>query len=85
MRLKLFPPRPAGKFISFVFVLFFVLAADASAQTTSTLTGEVRDTNGAVIEGAQVRATNLETGLVRNVQSDGEGRYTFPALPVGAY
>jgi hypothetical protein len=85
MRIKPFPPRLAGKSISLIAVLFFVLASTARAQTTSTLTGEVRDTNGAVIGGAAVRARNLETGSARTVQSDDEGRYTFPALPVGAY
>jgi hypothetical protein len=84
MRFKLFPSTLAVRTIStVVLILFFV--ATARAQTTSTLTGEVRDTNGAAVSGAQVRARNLETGMTRTVVSDDEGRYTFPGLPVGAY
>ncbi|MDQ3255314.1 MAG: Plug and carboxypeptidase regulatory-like domain-containing protein, partial [Acidobacteriota bacterium] len=61
------------------------LAAPVFAQTTSTLTGDVKDNNGAVVVGVQVQATHLETGLTRTTTSDGEGRYVFPALAVGAY
>ena len=85
MRFKFFTPPLAGKSIAVVILSIFVLSATARAQTNSTLTGDVRDAAGAFIEGAQVRAKNLETGLVRDVVSDDEGRYIFPSLPVGEY
>jgi hypothetical protein len=66
-------------------ILILALGSNVSAQTTSTLAGDVRDANGAAVTGAQVQAKNLETGLARTVVSDEEGRYVFPALPVGAY
>ena len=37
-------------------------AATAVAQTTSTLAGDVRDSNGAAIPGTSVTAKSLETG-----------------------
>ncbi|MCA1612893.1 MAG: carboxypeptidase regulatory-like domain-containing protein, partial [Acidobacteria bacterium] len=62
------------------------LAAAASGQQTdATVTGEIKDQNGAAVAGAQVAARNLETGFTRNTTTDGEGRYTFAGLPVGSY
>ncbi|MCA1626545.1 MAG: carboxypeptidase regulatory-like domain-containing protein, partial [Acidobacteria bacterium] len=57
----------------------------AAQQTTSTLTGEVKDQQGALVVGAQVSALSEETGLTRSVVTDGEGRFVFPGLPVGVY
>jgi hypothetical protein len=77
----------SSRFLSttLLFILTLSLAATAHAQTTSTLSGEVKDINGAVIVGASVRVMHHETGLARTAVTDDEGRYIFPALPVGAY
>ncbi|HEX8476337.1 MAG TPA: TonB-dependent receptor [Pyrinomonadaceae bacterium] len=85
MQYSLCSPRTlAIKFVAFtIFILAFAVSTDA--QTTSALTGDVKDTNGAAIAGAEVRAKNLETGLARTATSDAEGHYIFPGLPVGAY
>lgn len=61
------------------------LASSLSAQTTSTITGEVKDTNSALLVGVQITATALETGVTRITSSGAEGRFVFPALPVGTY
>ncbi len=53
--------------------------------TSASLTGRVEDTNGAIVNGASVTATNLETNQERTVSSDAEGRYRFAYLPVGTY
>lgn len=53
--------------------------------TTATLTGRVLDSSGGVLPGVTVTARQTETGLLRTVVSDGQGRYQFPALPVGTY
>jgi hypothetical protein len=66
------------------FILSLAVAA-AAQQTDATITGEVKDQNGAVVAGAQVSARNSETGFTRTTASDEEGRYTFVALPVGSY
>ncbi|HEX8502650.1 MAG TPA: TonB-dependent receptor [Pyrinomonadaceae bacterium] len=65
-------------------LLLFAPAA-ALAQTTSTLAGDVRDSNGAAVPGTEVTATSLETGRASTTVSDAEGRYTFAGLPVGPY
>ena len=60
-------------------------AAPAHAQTTSTLAGDVSDSNGAAIPGVEVKANSLETGRTSTAHSDEEGHYIFAGLPVGPY
>ena len=67
-------------------VLVTVSAPAASAQgTTSPITGTVRDSSGGALPGATVSARSLETGAVRTVVSDEEGRFVVTGVPVGAY
>ena len=63
----------------------FCFAIGASAQTDSTITGDIKDSNGAVLVGVLVTAKQLDTGLTRVTTSEAEGRFVFPALPVGLY
>ena len=60
-------------------------AAAQSEATAADLVGTVRDASEAVVPGAAVTATNMETGLVRTVQSNADGRFAVRALPVGTY
>ncbi len=62
------------------------LALNAAAQTiTATLTGEIKDPNGAVVPGATVTVTSVETGLAKSTQSNADGRYTITFLQPGTY
>lgn len=54
-------------------------------QPTATLSGVVVDSNGAVIPGATVTATNRGTNASRSVSTNDEGVYSIPNLPVGIY
>ena len=65
--------------------LLFILSFNATAQTNGTITGDIRDTNGAVLIGVKVTANHTETGLSRTTTSEDEGRFVFPGLPVGLY
>jgi len=78
-------PRLASRLACFALLLLLLSAAPASAQTTSTLAGDVKDSNGAVIPGVVVTARSLETGRTSTATSDEEGRYVFAGLPVGPY
>ena len=60
-------------------------AALAGAQTTSTITGRVLDSDGGVLPGAIVTVRHVETSLSRSTATDRAGRYVFPLLPVGAW
>ena len=67
-------------------LLPFVLGLPARAQSaTATLSGTVVDERGAVIVGALVTVSNAATGLQRQVETNGEGQFSFPLLPPSAY
>ncbi len=50
-----------------------------------TITGVVQDKSGEVIPSAQVKLTNLDTGLVLQTKSDGSGVYVFSPIKIGNY
>src|SRR5262245_28939125 len=68
-------------------VLVIVLAGGLvfAQNFSAAISGFVRDSTGAVIPGTTVTAKHTETGLTRTVQSNEEGGYTMPQLPVGSY
>src|SRR5262249_37075828 len=69
-----------------VIALLFAVPAVVTAQvTTATIVGNVTDSGGANVAGAQVTARNLETGLTRSTMSGDEGAYRLEFLPVGKY
>jgi hypothetical protein len=47
--------------------------------------GQVTDNTGAVISGATVRMIETQRGVVHTAQTDSQGRYVLPGLPVGEY
>ena len=54
------------------------------AQTTfATITGTVTDSSGAVIRGAAVAATNVETSVATKTTTNDDGVYTVPQLREG--
>src|SRR5688572_28457121 len=75
-----------GQRLIFSTALIFVVSVVAHAQvTTSTLVGQVRDAQNAVIPGATVVATHEGTGVAREGVSDANGEFVFSALPAGPY
>src|SRR5437867_12668177 len=68
--------------ISLILTLGYALAW---AQATAQISGTVTDQSGARLPGAEVAATQTETGLVRTVVSNETGSYALPSLPTGPY
>lgn len=68
-------------------VLVFILAVTsfASTSSTATLTGRVIDPNGAVIVGAKVEATNIDTNVSSSTETNGEGLFVISNLLPGRY
>lgn len=67
-------------------IVSFFLSWPALAQVArGNLTGRVTDQQGAVIPGAQVSATEKNTGAVYKGVSDKSGDYTIPFLAPGTY
>ena len=54
-------------------------------QTTGSIVGTVKDQQGAVVNTAAVKATNLDTGYTRTAPANGYGEYRIDYLPVGKY
>jgi hypothetical protein len=57
----------------------------AQSGTSSALAGTVADKSGAVIFNAQIKATDVNTGAVRAVQSNPDGRFLFSQVNPGTY
>lgn len=69
-----------------LFAVTLFLTNSASAQTTtSTIEGTVKDANGALIAGAQVKASSTTLAVERTVVTNAEGFYRLVTLPAGEY
>src|SRR5687768_3747457 len=55
------------------------------AQTTGTFNGRVVDQNDAVLPGATVTGTNVDTGVARTTVTNNEGVYSLAGLVPGVY
>ena len=68
----------------FAIVLLFT-AAQILADVTASISGTVTDPSGSAVEGATVTATNVETQVVKEQTTNGQGFYSFQSLPLGKY
>ena len=70
-------------------VTAFAVAADtlvlAQSFERSRVEGLVADESGGLLPGVTVVVRNADTGLVREVVTDSDGRYVVPGLPPGSY
>ena len=66
-------------------VLSILFSMPVFSQTSGEITGEVKDTAGAVIVGAKVTVTNTGTNATRETVTTGAGVYNFPSLQPGFY
>ncbi|MCX6622898.1 MAG: carboxypeptidase regulatory-like domain-containing protein [Acidobacteria bacterium] len=75
---------------SFVPLLLLLATLSGAILAQETLThasvgGRVTDPSGAVVEGAQVTARQLDTNMASSTRTGAEGRFRFPYLKVGQY
>ena len=69
-----------------LFVVLLLLPATLLAQGYfGTVSGELTDPTGAVIQGAKVILTDQEKGFTFTATSDSAGHYLFAAVPPGLY
>lgn len=67
-------------------LVLFLLPGTGLAQVLyGSLTGTVTDASGAFVSGAQVTATNVQTGVTSQATSDSSGIYRFATLLPGTY
>ncbi len=86
------PRRLASAFCRMLGVLACLLLAFAGVQAagaqgvdTGSISGNVSDSSGAVVPGAQITLTSAGQGLKRTVKSTTSGEYVFNDVPVGTY
>src|SRR6185369_382396 len=73
----------AGTLVLFLLLLF---PLPALAQTTvSTIEGTIKDAQGSVVSGANVKVKSTALGIERDATSDANGFYRVTALPAGNY
>jgi hypothetical protein len=65
--------------------VLFATAAFPQAARTATLVGTVTDPTGALVPGAPVTLTNVETGFLYKGVTNAEGSYYIPFIAVGTY
>ncbi len=71
-----------------IFALLFVAALVCPAlaqQETANITGEVKDSAGAVVPGASITITNIDTGVSLKGESNAQGIFLVPSLKPGQY
>ena len=73
--------------IGFATAVVILCSAPCRGQAVAVaeIEGQVFDHTGAVIPGAEIKATQTETQLIRTAVADSQGSYILPELPVGPY
>jgi len=67
-------------------LLLFSSALAAHSQVVgATITGTVHDSSGASLSAATVTVKQSETGAIRTLTTDAEGRFFAPSVPIGPY
>ncbi len=89
-RRRRWQPMRFKKSVNFILISLFLavalfLANGYAQVTTATISGTVTDDTGAVIPGASVTSTNVNTGATRTVETDARGVYHLRQLQVGTY
>jgi hypothetical protein len=70
--------------VSGIVIALFVCAGHAQTFRGA-ISGTVTDPSGAVIQNAQVKATETATGLEHNTLTTSDGEFSFQDIPLGSY
>ena len=73
------------RFLLLAMLMMLVLPLAMRAQDAGSITGTVRDSSGAVVAGAEVKASSPTIGVTRTTTTNSDGDYLAAALPAGAY
>jgi hypothetical protein len=71
--------------MAFLIVMLLASAVAWSQIGTGTIDIRVEDSTGAVVAGATVMITHVQTGQTRKGQTNEEGSFRAPFLPIGGY
>ncbi len=73
------------KVFVFVFALIYVLSLGPNAFGQGTVTGSIKDSNGAVIPGANIHLSNSAQAILQADESDANGSFRFDNVPTGSF
>ena len=77
---------PGMQMLGILSLLLLFLAGSASAQvSTASINGVIRDPTGAVVPGASIVLTNVDTSVARTSTANTAGAYGFVSIPPGNY
>lgn len=77
--------RPSARLATTALILCLSFQTAHAQQSLGAVTGTVLDQTKAVVPGATVTLLNEETAASRSEVANGQGSYTFQALPIGTY
>lgn len=84
--------QDAGRWIRATLIAFLVLSVGfaprsvwAQGTVTGAIKGTVSDPSGAVVVGASVVITDVETNVSKTLTTDGQGSYSLPNLAISTY
>src|SRR6476469_2505291 len=68
-----------------VFCFALLIGTSAYGQGVGTIHGGVTDESGKTVPKAKVTAVLEDRGTTRTIETDDQGSYVFPSMPVGMY
>ncbi len=71
--------------VSLLCACFGLCVLASYGQTLGDLSGEARDSSGAVVPGVRITLTNVATNASRQTLTNEAGLYNFPAVQPGIY
>src|ERR1019366_4866740 len=71
--------------LAILWIAGFLTTGHAYGQSVTQISGIVKDETGAAAPGAEVTATQTETGFKRSATTDDAGVYVLTNLPLGPY
>src|SRR2546423_1978686 len=71
--------------IGVVVLSVMLFCVGVAAQADASLTGTIRDQNGAVVVNAGVQLLNIASGRPLKTKTDASGKYGLTGVPLGAY
>src|ERR1051326_7747209 len=75
-----------GRYLRIVLVFsLFASTGNLWAQATAQISGTAKHQSGAVLPGAEIKATQTETGIVRSTVTKEAASYVVQTLPIGPY
>src|SRR4051812_48795724 len=75
-----------SRLLGLLALVLFCAGGTAFGQSDrGSITGTVTDPSGAVIEGAKVTATNVDSNEVREAETNGAGQYSLPQLQAATW